>query len=295
MRRLAWPRRILLNALNLLAIAFLTLPLVPVVLGSLQSEKTIEQDAHALIPHELTFANFKLILSGGKNKGPIFEQISYLPASIEQFPGAFLNSVVVAIAVALITLALGALSAYTIVRLNLRWTRSLLQLSILSRMVPLIVLMVPLYVLFRGFGLLNSRGGIVLAEIGFLLPYAILILTPYFSALPWDLEEAARLDGCSRFGSFVRIVLPLTTPALASCGVILFVISWHELLIPLIITSTPAFMTLPVLLASLVSDFFVFYTLLMALCLIGLLPTVVLVLVLRKYIIAGLTAGAVKG
>ncbi|MCC6719625.1 MAG: carbohydrate ABC transporter permease [Acetobacteraceae bacterium] len=295
MRRLSWRRRLLLNALNILALCFLVLPLLPVVLGSLQSEKTIQQDVHALIPDQFTLANFRLILSGGKDKGLIFDQISYLPASIEQFPNAFLNSVIVASSVTLITLAISALSAYTIARMNLRWTRALLQTSIFSRMVPLIVLMVPLYVLFRGFGLLNSLGGIVLAEVGFLLPYAILILTPYFASLPVELEEAARLDGCSRFGALVRIVLPLTRPALASCGVIMFIISWHELLIPLILTNKPAFMTVPVVLAGLVSDFFVFYTLLMALCLIGLLPTVVLVLVLQKYIVAGLTAGAVKG
>ncbi len=268
---------------------------MPVVLGSLQSEKTIQQDVHALLPAEFTLANFRLILSRGQDKGPIFEQISYLPASIEQFPTAFLNSVTVATAVTLATLAISALSAYTIARMNLSWTRGLLQLSVLSRMVPLVVLMVPLYVLLRRFGMLNSLGGVVAAEIGFLLPYSILILTPYFASLPAELEEAARLDGCSRFGAFVRVVLPLTTPALASCGVILFVISWHELLIPLIINNKPEFMTIPVLLAGLVSDFFVFYTLLMALCLIGLLPTVLLVLVLQKYIVAGLTAGAVKG
>lgn len=295
MRRISWRRRLVLTALNVMALSFLILPLFPVVLGSLQSEKTIQQDVHALIPDQFTLANFRLVLSGGRDRGPIFEQISYLPASIEQFPNAFLNSVIVASSVTLITLAIAALSSYTIARMDLRWTRALLQLSVLSRMVPLIVLMVPLYVLFRGMGQLNSLSGIVLAEVGFLLPYAILILTPYFASLPVELEEAARLDGCSRFGALVRIVLPLTRPALASCGVIMFIISWHELLIPLIITNKPAFMTVPVLLASLVSDFFVFYTLLMALCLIGLLPTVVLVLVLQKYIVAGLTAGAVKG
>lgn len=295
MRRLRWPQRLLLYAANLLAISFLVVPLIPVILGSVQTEKSIQEDIYALMPAEYTASNYQLILSGGKDKGPIFEQISYLPASIEQFPTAFLNSTIVGIAVTLLTLMIGSLSAYTIARLKLRWTRVFLQINVVSRMVPLIVLMVPLYVLLRNTGQLNSLSGIIIAEVGFLLPYAILILTPYFAAFPADLEDAARLDGCTRFSAFLRIVLPLSTPGLAACGVIIFIISWHELLIPLIIINKPAFMTVPVILAGLVSDYFVFYTLMMAICLLGLLPTLILVLVLQKYVVQGLIAGAVKG
>ncbi len=295
MRRTSWNQRVALYGANLAAIGFLTLPLLPVVLGSLQAEKTVQQDIYALLPPEFTLANFELILSGGKEKGPIFEQISYLPASVERFPSAFLNSLVVGVAVTLSTLVLGTLSAYTIARLNLRWTRALLQVTVVSRMVPLIVLMVPLYVLLRNFGLLNSLTGVIATEVGFLLPYAILILTPYFAAFPPELEDAARLDGCTRFGAFLRITLPLSAPGLAACAVIMFIISWHELLIPLIVINKPEFMTVPVILAGLVSDYFVFFTLMMAICLLGLLPTLVLVLVLQKYVVQGLVAGAVKG
>ena len=295
MRRTSWNQRVALYGANLAAIGFLTLPLLPVVLGSLQAEKTVQQDIYALLPPEFTLANFELILSGGKEKGPIFEQISYLPASVERFPSAFLNSLVVGVAVTLSTLVLGTLSAYTIARLNLRWTRALLQVTVVSRMVPLIVLMVPLYVLLRHFGLLNSLTGVIATEVGFLLPYAILILTPYFAAFPPELEDAARLDGCTRFGAFLRITLPLSAPGLAACAVIMFIISWHELLIPLIVINKPEFMTVPVILAGLVSDYFVFFTLMMAICLLGLLPTLVLVLVLQKYVVQGLVAGAVKG
>jgi multiple sugar transport system permease protein len=127
------------------------------------------------------------------------------------------------------------------------------------------------------------------------MPYAILILVPYFAAFPSELEDAARIDGCTRFGAFVRMVLPLSAPGLAACGVIMFVISWHELLIPLIVTSKPEFMTVPVVLAGLVSDSFVFFTLMMAICLLGLLPTLVLVLVLQKHVVRGLVSGVLKG
>src|SRR5262245_25360449 len=225
MMRLSWPRRVGLWLGNLCAIAFLLLPFVPVVLGSLQSEKSIQQDTRALLPAEYTLANFRLILSGGRTKGPIFEQVSYLPKSVERFPAAFLNSLVVGLAVTAVTLVVAGLSAYTIARLGLRWTRALLRVSLASRMVPLIVLMVPLYVMFRSYGLLNSLSGVVVAEIGLLLPYAVLILVPYFGSFPSELEDAGRIDGCTRFSAFLHIVVPLTTPGLAACGVILFVLS----------------------------------------------------------------------
>jgi len=292
---LSRPRRLALWALNLVSIAFLILPLAPVVLGSVQSEKSVQKDVRALLPSELTLANFKLILSGGRSKGPIFEQVTYLPKSVEQFPTAFGNSLIVALAVTFTTLAAASLSAYTVARLRTRWTRALLQISLVSRMVPLVVLMVPLYVLFRSYGLLNSLTGIITAEVGLLLPYAILILVPYFAAFPSELEDAARIDGCTRWQALLRVILPLSTPGLAAAGVILFILSWHELLIPLIVASRPEVMTVPVILAGLVSDYFVFFTLMMAICLLGLLPTLALVLALQKYVVRGLVAGALKG
>ncbi|MGH7332027.1 MAG: carbohydrate ABC transporter permease [Candidatus Rokuibacteriota bacterium] len=294
-RSLGGPHRLALWVLNVLAIAFLVLPLGPVVLASLQSEKMLQQNTRALLPREYTLANFRLILSGGAERGPIFEQVTYLPKSVERFPAAFVNSLVVGVAVTVIALALASLSAYTIARLQVGWTQTLLRLSALSRMVPLIVLMVPLYVLFRRYGLLNSLSGVIVAEVGLLIPYAILILVPYFASFPSELEDAARIDGCTRFTAFLRIVVPLSTPGLAACAVILFIISWHELLVPLIVVSRPEVMTVPVILAGLVSDYFVFFTLMMAICLLGLLPTLVLVLLLQKYVVRGLVAGAVKG
>ena len=295
MGRLSPLQRVGLWLANLVALAFLLLPLAPVVLGALQSEKTLQADVRALLPRQPTLANFQLILSGGARRGPIFEQVTYLPQSIERFPAAFLNSVMVASSVALLTLAFGSLSAYTVARLNLRWVKAIVSLSLVARLVPLIVLMVPLYVLFRRYGLLNSLSGVVIAEVGFLLPYAILILIPYFASLPAELEDAARIDGCTRFGAFVRIVLPLATPGLAACATIMFILSWHELLIPLIVVNRPEAMTLPVVLAGLVSDYFVFFTLMMAICLLGLAPTLLLVLLLQKYVVRGLVAGALKG
>jgi multiple sugar transport system permease protein len=265
------------------------------VIAALQSEKSLQATPHAIVPQHWSLDNFRVILSGGQQHGTIFDQVTYLPDNVKKIYYALANSTIIAVSVTLLTLVFASLSAFTVVRLRLRWMLWLMNANVFARFVPIIVLMIPLYVTFRGFGLLNSLWGVIIALTGFLLPYGILILVPYFAAIPRELDEAARIDGCSRFGGFLRITLPLSTPALASYGAIVFIIAWNDLLIPLILNNRAEFMTLPVVIASLVGDVHVFFNLLMAICLIALTPSVVLVLVLRKFVVQGLSVGGVKG
>ena len=287
--------RLALHAANLAVIAFFLLPLVAALLGALQSEKSLQAATRSLLPPEWTLDNFRVILSGGAQKGAIFEQATYLPDNVKKIYYAIGNSAVIAVSVTLLTLVFASLSAYTVARLRLRWVASLMNLNVFARFVPIIVLMIPLYVTFRSIGLLNSIWGVIIAETGFLLPYGVLILAPYFATIPRELDEAARIDGCSRFTAFLRVTLPLSTPALASYGAIVFIISWNDLLIPLILNNRAEFMTLPVVIASLVGDVHVFFNLMMAICLVALTPSVILVLLLRKFVVQGLAAGGVKG
>ena len=287
--------RLALHAANLLVIGFFLLPLAAATIGALQSEKSLQASTRTILPPEWTLDNFRVILSGGAQTGAIFEQATYLPDNVKKIYYALGNSIMIASSVTLLTLVFGSLSAYTVARLRLRWVTWLMSLNLFARFVPIIVLMIPLYVTFRQLGLLNSIWSVIIALTGFLLPYAVLILAPYFAALPRELEEAARIDGCSRFTAFLRITLPLSTPALASYGAIVFIIAWNDLLIPLILNNRAEFMTLPVVIASLVGDVHVFFNLMMAICLLALAPSVILVLLLRRYVIEGLVAGAVKG
>ena len=113
--------RIFLHFANILTIAFFLLPLVAVLIGALQSEKSLQADTRAILPAEYTFDNFLVILSGGTQKGAIFEQVTYLPDNIKQFYRAFFNSTVVALSVTALTLIFGSMSAYTVARLRFRW------------------------------------------------------------------------------------------------------------------------------------------------------------------------------
>jgi len=288
-------QKLLLHFANVVVIGFILLPLAAVVIGSLLAEKSLAGDTRSIIPGDITFDNFRVIISRGEQRGQLFEQATYLPDNVKKIYHALGNSVVISISVTFLTLIFASLSAYTIVKLQLRWVAWLLSVNIFARFVPIIVLMIPLYVVFRQLGLLNSMWGVIIALTGFLLPYGILILVPYFASIPKELDESARIDGCTRFTAFLRITLPLSTPALASYGAIVFIIAWNDLLIPLILNNRAEFMTLPVVIASLVGDVFVVFNLMMAICLIALTPSVLLVMLLRKFVVEGLTAGGVKG
>ena len=288
-------QKLLLHLANLVVIGFILLPMAAVVIGSLLAEKSLAGDTRSIIPGDITFDNFRVIISRGEQRGQVFEQATYLPDNVKKIYHALGNSVAISLSVTFLTLVFASLSAYTVVKLRLRWVAWLLSVNVFARFVPIIVLMIPLYVVFRKLGMLNSIWGVIIALTGFLLPYGILILVPYFASIPKELDEAARIDGCTRFSAFLRITLPLSTPALASYGAIVFIIAWNDLLIPLILNNRAEFMTLPVVIASLVGDMFVVFNLLMAICLVALLPSVLLVMLLRKFVVEGLTAGGVKG
>ena len=220
--------RLLLHIANLAVIVAILLPVVAVVIGGIQSEKALQADTRRVLPLEFTLDNFVVILTQGEQKGRIFEQATYLPDNIKKFYRAFANSLIVASSVTFLTLLFGSLSAYTIARLRFRWTLFLMQANIVSRFVPAIVLMIPLYIVIRSLGQLNSLSGVIIAETGFLLPYAILILAPYFDAIPSELEEAARIDGCTRLSAFVHIVLPALSQSILAGLIIVAALSIGE-------------------------------------------------------------------
>ncbi len=231
-RKTHW--KVVLWTANILAIVFLLLPIVAIFFGAVQTEKELISDVRNPLPKGFTLKNFRAILTGEGFEGGM---ASYLPPNVGVLPKAFFNSTLVSLSVTFLCLTFASMSAYAISRLKHRWTKGFLYISLATRLVPLMTLMVPLYVSLRKLNLLNSLTGIILTEVGFLLPYAIWILTGFFGTLPRDLEEAARIDGCSRTQAFLRIILPLSAPGIASCGVIMFILSWNELVIPLIIST----------------------------------------------------------
>jgi multiple sugar transport system permease protein len=273
---------------NLIALFIILLPITSLILGAIQTEASLLTDVRNPLPSEITLQNFVVLITGNVSN------TSY-PTQVEDFPIAFMNSAIVSLSVSVLTIVFGAFSAYSLARLRFPGKNSYSFLVLATRMVPVIALVIPLFLTFRGFGLLNTLLGIIVAETGFLLPFVVWLLRAYFEGLPYELEDAARVDGCTRFRAFLQIVIPLSTPGLAATFVIVFLLSWNELLIPITLASQKQVQTLPVMLSSLFSDYSLQYSVVNATALLALTPTVILALLLQKYVVAGLTAGALKG
>lgn len=272
---------------NLAALVIILVPILSIVIGALQTEDSLLLNPHNPLPEAVTLENFIVLIRG--------EESIHFPHQVKDFPLAFRNSVIVSSATAFLALLFGAFSAYSLVRLRFRGNEAYSVVMLATRLVPVIVLVIPLFLTLRALGFLNTLHGLIVTETGFLLPYVVWILKAYFESLPEELEDAARVDGCTRLGTLFRIILPLSTPGLAACFVITFLLSWNEFLIPVTLGSRREVQTLPVLMSSFVSDFRLEYTIINATALLALTPTVILALALRRYVVAGLTAGATKG
>jgi multiple sugar transport system permease protein len=166
---------------------------------------------------------------------------------------------------------------------------------LLTQFMPMIVLIIPIYVIMSRLGLLNTIPALVIADCAFILPLIIWLMRGYFEAIPRDLEEMARIDGCSRFGTIFRIIIPLSTPGLAASGIFAFIIAWNEFFSALVLSSTLRSKTISVIISEFSSKVGVDYVAMAAAGVVASLPPVILALVFQKYIVQGLTAGAVKG
>jgi multiple sugar transport system permease protein len=222
----------------------------------------------------------------------------YRDAFFERSFGQYLiTSLIVAIISTLCAMLLGTLAAYGLARF--RWPRrvgSHVALWILStRMFPPIVTAIPLFLMMRDVGLLNTRAALVIVYTAFNLPFVVWMMRGFFQEIPRELEEAARVDGDSRLGALRRIVLPLVVPGLAATAIFCLIISWNELLFALILTQTDAAMTLPVGIAGRVTQYEIKWGVMSAAGVVAMMPILIFALAVQRYLVRGLSLGAVKG
>ena len=216
---------------------------------------------------------------------------------VRSFGTYVLNSVLVAAVSTVLALLLGVAAAYALARLPMprNWTRHLSFLILSTRMAPPIVTVVPLFLLLREFGLLNTRVGLIIVYTGFNLPFVIWMMRGFFEELPADLEEAAWVDGSSRLRALRDVVLPLVAPGLAATAVFCLIIAWNEFLLALILTQTDAAMTLPVGIAGRVTQYEIKWGAMSAAGVVAMLPVFGFALAVQRYLVRGLSLGAVKG
>lgn len=208
---------------------------------------------------------------------------------------AFLNSVVVTLSSVLITLAIGSLAAYATARIP-GWVGWLIWgFLVLGMSVPAQANMIPQYVLFNQLGLLDSRFGLVVINVVVGLPVAVFILGGFMKTLPKEAYEASAIDGAGPLRTYWSVVMPMSLPSVAATAIFLFVIQWNELLYPLLFISSDAKKTIPLALLDFQGEFLTDYPLLFTGVVIASVPMTVAYVLLQRYFVAGITAGAVKG
>jgi raffinose/stachyose/melibiose transport system permease protein len=211
------------------------------------------------------------------------------------FGGLFLNSVVVTVLSVLVILVISSLAAYAFARLRYRGSEFFFYMILLGMMIPPAAIVIPLFLIIKNLGLYNTHSALVLTYVAFGLPIAVLIFRGFFMSVPEDLIEAARIDGTREAGTFMRIIVPLSTPAFATVIVFSFMQNWNEFLLPLILLKEKALYTLPVGMANLVGQWDSPWQLIAAGVVIASVPIFVVYLLIQDLYIKGLTAGAIKG
>ena len=205
------------------------------------------------------------------------------------------NSATVAIASTLVATAVGTIGAYALARLKFLGRGFMASATLITYLVPPSILFIPLYAQMRNLGLANSLAGLIAAYPSFTVPFVTWLLMGYFESIPEELEEAAMIDGATRFGAFYRVVLPLSAPGVLAAGLYAFTQAWNEFLYALVFITDGRLRTLPVGLASFITGDVYGWGYLMAGAVLTTLPVIAAYVYLQKYMVEGLTAGSVKG
>lgn len=206
----------------------------------------------------------------------------------------FRNSTIVATGTMCLALVVGSLGAYGFVRFRFRGRAPLLVSILMAYMIPSVVLLVPLLIIFRTYGLINTFPGLILAEATNTAPFVLLLMINYFSTLPRELEEAALVDGCNRLQILLKIVLPLSVPGLVAAGLFAFIATWNNFLFAFLFTTTDATKTLPVIMRLFALGEPAVWGISAAGAVLTTLPVALLFLLFQRMLISGLAAGAVK-
>ena len=278
-------RTALLTFFVILALLFIYLPVAWLVISSLSTRAELLSTPIHWIPQQPTFQNYISILFPGQGTSEV----------ARTFRITLMNSLLVATSVTVIALLVGSLASYALIRLRFPLQRGMMIGILATRMIPEISLIIPLYLFATRVGLFNSPVILVITYLSFALPFAIWLMAAFFDTIPLELEDAARIDGCSRLETLWRIILPISAPGLVSTGLFVFMTAWDEFFFALILTSTVAAKTVPVAIAEFSGRYVVDVGGMMTGGVLAAIPPVLLALLLQRYIVSGLTAGAVKG
>ncbi len=207
----------------------------------------------------------------------------------------FTNSLILSAATTGITTVLATLAAYGFSRYEFRGKKSVLNVLLVSRMLPAAILMIPLYAMLNALKILNTRQGLIFVYTSINIPFSVWILKTFFDSIPRSLDEAAMIDGCNMWQVFWRVIMPLVKPGIVASAVLAFFSCWNEFLLALVLTSTNDVQPLSIVLRGLMSEQGVKWGMMMAGGCLAILPPALFFIAFQKHFIVGITGGAVKG
>jgi multiple sugar transport system permease protein len=254
-----------------------TFPMIWTFLTSVKLEADIVTREIIYFPTRFTFENYV----------KLWHQSSY--------PALVANSLVVTVLTVLICLATGTVASYAFSRFHFRGRSQLMLGYLVVRMFPAVLMIIPLFIVMRGVGLLDTRTGLAIAYTSFLLPLFVWMLKGFFDSVPKELESAARIDGMTRIGAMLVVVIPIARNGLVATSVFVGIASWNEYLFALMLTTSQGSRTWPVGLQLMVGEFQLPWGMLAAGGIISMLPVIILFALVQRVMVAGIAAGAVKG
>lgn len=267
---------ILIHLFTLIMVLIAIGPFVFVILTAFKDEKQI-WNSNELIPSYITMDNFKNVLLH-----------SY-------FVRYFCNSIFIAVVTTLICMVIAVMAAYGFTRYHIFGDKQMKLLILMTRMFPGILLCVPFYVIMKKFGLIDSYIGLIMMYCSFTLPFAIWNMCAFFKQMPWELEEAAFIDGCNRFTAFFKVIYHVAKPGFFVTCLFTFMSSWDEYMYSLIFITSRFKKTIQVGMSDFVGQYSTNWGLLMAAVVLSLIPVLLAFSFVQKNLVQGLSAGAVKG
>jgi multiple sugar transport system permease protein len=295
-------RRFFLIVASVVFLVYALSPVVWLASSSLQTEREIVAKPPHWLPHEATLQNFAAIFTA-RDRTVTYQTRraadpatgGFIPSTAGNLVPAMENSLIVAAAVVALNLLIGIPAAYALAKIRFRGRQASIYAILTTRVIPDIALVVPFFLFIRYLGLLDSLWSLIIIYLAVTVPFSVFILISNFESLPDELDKAARVDGCSRWQTLTNVFFPLALPAIIAVILFAFLASWNEFLLALMFTQTPKSQTLPIIVASFTSDFTISFSFINAAGVLAIIPPVILALVFERYIVSGLTAGAVKG
>jgi len=267
-------------AVLLLIAAAILLPIVYAILGGFKTNGQLAANPVAILPDPWIVSNYTDVIVG-ENAPTFWRQLG--------------NSLVIATIAVVVTVVCASLAAFVFARMRFRGREGMFTLFVFGLLFPSAVAILPLYVLVRDLGLSGNPLGVALPQAAFGLPLSIVILRPFFRAIPAELEDAARIDGCGAFGFFWRVLLPLARPALATVSVLALVTTWNAFILPLVLLGDATQWTLPLGVMNFSTEYSSDMARTLAYTVVSIIPALVFYVFAERHIVGGLTAGSVKG